>query len=342
VRSFRDRNPYLVGLFSILLLLGLVGFAFSVGILQLFKGHYTARGVFSDASGIKRGDDVKMAGIKVGLVTGIRPDRARGNVIVEFQVDDGVKVADDATAEIALQTLLGTKYLRLGGPVRAPYLASMPAGAREIPRERTKTPFDVFELTKVATTNVNATDTDKLNKLIRSLADVTQGQKEQVAQLLSGITDLSATLNSRDAQLRGLLDRAQQLTGVLAEKDQALVALVDQSKRILDLIDARRGDISQLLRSGNALVSELARILGVNKAQIDVLLKSLHPVVETVKANQAALDRAAGLVGPGFLGLGLSPTHGPWQDVYIQAIGPDVVCLLGKLSGQTCPSQVTG
>ena len=122
MRSFRDRNPYLVGIFSVLLILGFVGFAFSVGILQLFRDTYPARGVFADASGIKRGDDVKMAGIKVGLVTGIRPDRAKGNVVVEFNLDEGVKVADDATADIALETLLGTKYLRLAGPVRAPYL----------------------------------------------------------------------------------------------------------------------------------------------------------------------------------------------------------------------------
>lgn len=342
MKSFRDRNPYIVGIFSILLILGFVGFAFSAGILQLFKGKYQARGVFADASGIKRGDDVKMAGIKVGLITGIAPDRAKGNVIVEFQVDEGVKVADNATAEIALETLLGTKYLRLGGPVRAPYLHDMPKDRREIPRERTTTPFDVFELTKVATANINSTDTEKLNTLIRSLADISADQKDEVAQLLTGITELSETLNSREAQLRGLLDRAETLTGVLAEKDQALVALVDQSKRILDLIDARRGDLSQLLRDGNALVGELARLIGVNKAQLDVLLKSLHPVVETVEANQGVLDRAAGLVGPGPLGLALSPSHGPWQDIYIQSVGPDVVCLLGKLSGQPCPSQATG
>ncbi len=342
MRSFRDRNPYVIGIFSVLVILAFVGLAFSAGILQLFKESYPARGVFADASGIKKGDDVKMAGIKVGMVTDIDPDRANGNVIVEFKVDEGVKVADNATAEIALETLLGTKFLRLGGPVRPPYLADLTEDRREIPRERTKTPFDVFELTKVATTNVNATDTDKLNKLIGSLADITEGQKDEVAQLLNGITELSETLNSRDAQLRSLLDRAESLTGVLAEKDQALVALVDQSKRILDLLDARRGDLSQLLRDGNALVDELARLIGVNRVQLDVLLKSLHPVVETIEANQAVLDRAAGLVGPGALGLGLAPTHGPWQDIYIQAVGPDVVCLLSKLSGQPCPSQVTG
>ena len=342
MRSFRDRNPYLVGIFSVLFILGFVGFAFSVGILQLFRDTYAAEGVFADASGIKRGDDVKMAGIKVGQVTGIEADRANGNVLVQFEVNDGVKVADNATAEIALETLLGTKYLRLGGPVRSPYLHELAKGRRVIPRERTKTPFDVFELTKVATTNVNATDTEKLNKLIGSLADITAGQKEEVAQLLSGISELSDTLNSRDAQLRQLLDRAQSLTGVLAEKDQVLVALVDRSRQILDLIDARRGDLSELLRDGNALVAELARVIGVNKAQLDLLLKSLHPVVETVEANQAVLDRAAGLVGPAALGLGSAPIHGPWQDIYIQSVGPDVVCLLGKLSGQPCTSQVTG
>ena len=342
MRSFRDRNPYLVGIFSVLLILGFVGFAFSVGILQLFRDAYPARGVFADASGIKRGDDVKVAGIKVGLVTGIRPDRAKGNVIVEFDLDEGVKVADNATAEIALETLLGTKYLRLAGPVRAPYLHQLPEDRREIPRERTKTPFDVFELTKVATTNVNATDTEKLNKLIGSLADITAGQKDEVAKLLSGINELSETLNSRDVQLRQLLDRAQSLTGVLAEKDQVLVALVDRSKQILDLIDARRGDLAELLQDGNALVGELARLIGVNKAQLDVLLKGLHPVLETVEANQGVLDRAAGLVGPAASGLGSSPLHGPWQDIYIQSVGPDVVCLLGKLSGQRCTSQVTG
>ena len=342
MKSFRDRNPYLLGIFSVLVILGCVGFAFSVGILQLFKATYAARAVFADASGIKRGDDVKVAGIKVGLVTGIAPDRARGNVLVEFQVDEGVKVADNATAEIALETLLGTKYLRLGGPVRAPYLHELPAERREIPRERTKTPFDVFELTRVATTNINATDTDKLNQVVTSLADVTAGQKDEVAKLLRGITELSETLNSRDAQLRGLLDRAEKLTGVLAEKDQTLVALIDQSARILDLLNARRTDISELLRDGNALVDELARLIGVNRAQLDALLKSLHPVVETVEANQDVLDRAAGIVGPGALALSIAPTHGPWQDIYIQSVGPDVVCLLGKLSGQPCPSQVTG
>lgn len=330
MKSFRDWNPFVVGLVSVLLILAMIGAAF---VPQLLKKTYGASAIFSDGSGIKAGDDVKIAGIKVGMVTGILPDRLHGNVKVTMKIDHGVKVPTDAAAEIALETLLGTKFVRLSGDFRPPYLEDERSAARRvIPIERTKVPFDVFDTLKVGTRSIQETDNDKLNTLIRSLAEVTQGNKEDISRLLQGVTDLSQTLNSREAQLKQLLDEVERLTGILAEKDQTLVALVDQSKRILDLLNARRGDISQLLRSGNALVAELARILDVNKAQLDALLRSIHPTLETVKANQLEVDKLLSIAGPGAKGLALSSSHGPWQDIYVQAVGPDLVTVLGKLS----------
>jgi phospholipid/cholesterol/gamma-HCH transport system substrate-binding protein len=332
MKSVRDMNPFLVGLVSVLLILAMVGGAF---IPQLLKKTYPASAVFSDGSGIKAGDDVKMAGVKIGAVSGILPDRLHGNVRVTMKLDGGVKAGADSRAEIALETLLGTKFIRLSGAVRAPYLKDLPAKQRIIPIERTKVPFDVFETFKVGTRSIEATNTDKLNTLVRSLADITQGNKDDISRLLKGVTDLSETLNSREAQLRELLDRAEQLTAVLADKDQTLVALVDQSKRILDLLNARRDDIAGLLRNGNSLVAELARLLDVNKAQLDALLHGVHPVLETVKANQFEIDKLLSIAGPGAKGLAQSSAHGPWQDIYVQAIGPDLVGLLAKLSAGT-------
>jgi phospholipid/cholesterol/gamma-HCH transport system substrate-binding protein len=329
MKSFRDWNPFVVGLIGVLLIFGMVGAAF---IPQLLKKSYPVSAVFSDGSGIKAGDDVKMAGVKIGTVTGILPDRRNGNVRVTMKLDEGVTLAADSHAEIALETLLGTKFVRFSGAVRAPFLKDLAADRRIIPVERTKVPFDVFETFKVGTRGIEATDTAKLNTLIRSLADITQGNKEDIARLLTGVTQLSDTLNSREAQLRELLDRVEHLTGVLAEKDQTLVALVDQSKRILDLLNTRRDDISELLRNGNALVAEIARVLDVNKVQLDALLKGLHPTLETVKANQFEVDKLLSIAGPGAKGLALSSSHGPWQDIYVQAVGPDLVALLAGLS----------
>src|SRR5207248_2149807 len=147
-------------------------------------------------------------------------------------------------------------------------------------------------------------------------ADVTQGKHDQITTLLTSITQLSAAINGRDAQLRDLLDKADQLSGTLADKDQTLVALIDQSQGILNLIQQRRNDIAAGLTSGNRAVGEVAGLLDRNMASLNAALDSLHPILQAVSRHQADVDRALTVVGPGALGLAKAPAHGPWADVY--------------------------
>src|SRR4051812_16078606 len=233
MKAFRDRNPYFVGMASVAVIAVLVAMAFAVGTLHLLEHTYGVKGVFIDSGGIEAGNDVRVAGVKVGRVTGVHADYHAGNVVVTMVVNKGIHLGPDTHAEIALETLLGTKFVRLTGPVVRPYLEQRQATQRVIPIEKTKTPFDIFELTKVATRGVEATDTAKLNELIKQLADVTEGKHDQITTLLTSITQLSDAINARDGQLRDLLDKADQLSGTLADKDQTLVALIDQSQGIL-------------------------------------------------------------------------------------------------------------
>src|SRR5207237_6792569 len=106
----------------------------------------------------------RVAGVKVGRVTGVKADHEHGHVIVNWVVNDGVKLGGkDTTAEIALATLLGAKFVRLGGPVRPPYMKDLPKPERVVPIERTKIPFDVFELTRIGTEGIEHLHTDQLN-----------------------------------------------------------------------------------------------------------------------------------------------------------------------------------
>jgi phospholipid/cholesterol/gamma-HCH transport system substrate-binding protein len=332
IKSFRDRNPYLIGLGSIGIIGALVGFAFLVGILHLGERVYSVQGVFSDAAGIRAGDDVRVAGVKVGRVTGVRADRRHGHVLVDFVVRDDVELSRDSTAEVALQTLLGTKFLRLSGPVRAPYLRDAPTPDRVIPIERTKTPFDVFELTKIGTRSIEATDTEKLNRFITDLADVSGGKHDQIAQLLTSITTVSDAITTRDEQLDQLLHRADQLSATLDEKDQTLVGLIDQSQAVLDLVARRRNDIGRALGDGATTVEQLSSIVQAHKTQIDLILETLHPTVDILDRRSGDIDRSLSWIGSGALGLSLATAHGPWEDIYIRSIGPDVVTLLQGLA----------
>ena len=335
-------NPYLVGIVSVLLLGALTGAAFGVGLLHLLEHTYGLRAEFKDAAGLRTGDSVRVAGVKVGRVTEIKADHQNGLVIVDFVVDHGTHLGADTQADVALETLLGAKYIRLRSHPTQPYLEDLPKNdaRRTIPVERTTTPFDVFDLTRTATQNIKQLDTAELNKVITDLADVTQGKQQSVADLVQGLDKVSTAIASRDTELSQLLDRADTLSQTLAEKDQTLVALIDQSKKILDLLANRRDELAQALGAGSDAVTQLATIIGDHEVQLDRILSTLHPTLDVVAANQQNVDTMLAWLGPGLYNQSLAGSHGPWADVFIRSLGPDVIGVLCHAlvpEATTCP-----
>jgi ABC-type transporter Mla subunit MlaD len=132
------------------------------------------------------------------------------------------------------------------------------------------------------------------------------------------------------------------LSQTLADKDQTLVALIDESKKILDLLANRRDELARALGEGSDAVVQLARIIGVHQQELDRILSTLHPTLEVVANNQDKIDVALAWLGPGFYQQSLSGSHGPWLDLFIRSLGPDVaqaMCdALAPGEGLTCGS----
>ena len=328
MRSFRDRNPYAIGIASVLVIGLFVGFAFMVGVLHLLEDAYKVEAVFSDAAGIRGGDEVKVAGVKAGRVTKIKADRGQGAVIVEMVVNRGVDLGPETRAEIALETLLGTKFVRLSGPVHRPHLEDMEEEERVIPLDRTSTPVDLFALATLGTRRIQETDTDKLKTFIDQLAEVTAGDPEDIKTLLRSVSEVSSAINSREGQLRKLLEEFDGLSALLAEKDQTLVSLIDQSQAVLDVVARREQELRLGLRGGDRLATELSHLIGVNKTRLDTILSTLHPTLEVVDRHLDDVNRGLSVVGPGSLGLARATTHGPWNEIYVRAVGPDFLAVI--------------
>lgn len=329
MRSFRDRNPYAVGIISTLVIGAITGMAFLVGLLHLLEDSYEMEGSFTDAAGLKSGDDVKLAGVKVGRVTSIEADRAEGLVRVNWVVNTGVDIREDAGADIALETLLGSKFVRITDATAGDDLmADLPTSERSIPVERTTTPVDIFDLTRDATIRIEATDNERLNQLVIQLADITEGKRGTVTDLISSVDQLATAINEREVQLDDLLASADELAANLAEKDHTLVQLIDSSRTILDFLVQRRDQLSQALGAGSDAVRSLSVLIDTNAAALDAILDDLDPTLATVSANLPDLNRALALAGPAFYGQSLAGTHGPWQDIYVAALGPDVIGVL--------------
>src|SRR5690348_11863905 len=99
MRPFRERNPVPIGIIGLTLILGMLVLAFNASHLPFLTSGNVYHADFADASGLKSGDDVRVAGVKVGSVTSVSLDGAQ--VRVGLRVS-GVRVGPDSRAEIRI------------------------------------------------------------------------------------------------------------------------------------------------------------------------------------------------------------------------------------------------
>ncbi|OGQ87584.1 MAG: outer membrane lipid asymmetry maintenance protein MlaD [Deltaproteobacteria bacterium RIFOXYD12_FULL_56_24] len=104
----------IVGIFVLAGFLAFVYMSLQFGEFSVFSMEktYSVRANFSNVSGLKRGALVEMAGVNVGKVSGIslgENDQAQ----VRLQINNGVKITDDAIASIKTQGIIGDKYIKV-------------------------------------------------------------------------------------------------------------------------------------------------------------------------------------------------------------------------------------
>ncbi|MDZ4270160.1 MAG: MlaD family protein, partial [Mycobacterium sp.] len=101
----------------------------------------TITAIFANANAIYPGDDVRIAGVKVGTITGIEPDATQA--IFSLKIDHGVRVAADAKAVVVAQNLVSARFVQLTpGGSSGPIISD---GAL-IPPERTAVPVEWDEV----------------------------------------------------------------------------------------------------------------------------------------------------------------------------------------------------
>nr|MBA2599551.1 MCE family protein [Actinomycetota bacterium] len=87
MRSFRERSPLVVGLLSLVLIAAGVGLAFSINRFEGLRGVYTLSADLQDAAGLQPGNEVRVAGVKVGQVKSLRLAPGAARVIMEVERD---------------------------------------------------------------------------------------------------------------------------------------------------------------------------------------------------------------------------------------------------------------
>ncbi|HUR13924.1 MAG TPA: MCE family protein [Mycobacteriales bacterium] len=306
---FRERNKTVIGLAGIGTILTLVVGSFKTDALPLIGcgTHYKAD--FTEAAGLQKMDEVRVAGVKVGKVTDFK--LAGDHIVVTMCVKD-VDLGALTRADIKIKTVLGRKYMALTSDGDGSLDPD-----RTIPTSRTSSPFDVSPAFQQLARTVGGIDTEKLAQSFTVLADDFRNSSSQVRASLDGLSRLSATIASRDDKLRQLLIRAQGVTDVLASRDEDLVAFLQQADLVLQEVKARRAAIHRLLVTTTELSEQLTALVRENRAALAPALRHLRAVAAVLKKNEQNLDvalpRMAAFVRLFANNLG----NGRWFDTYV-------------------------
>lgn len=320
IKNFRERNPKIIGILSILAIAGGTFFAFSINKIPQLKQAYEVKAYFSDAIGLTTDNQVRVAGIKVGQVTGIELKGDR--VLVTMEIGNDTKIPRDATAQIKLATLLGTKFVNVDGNGSGPFLAD----GDSIPLEHTSVPYEIFQASNEGTSVLENLNGPRLNKLLTELTTLVKTSRSEIGNALSGLNELGAGLNAKDTDLRQLLAGADDLTKLLDDEGNDINRLIDSSNTVLATLAQKREEVQTLLSSTRLLAGELADLIRTHRAQLDGILGDLHDALVVLDRNVKDIDIALAYAGASSKYFAKIFTNGRWGDIFSCALVLSATC----------------
>ena len=186
------------------------------------------KAVFSDATGVAKGDDVRVAGVKVGSVKGIEIfDRTRA--LVTFKVDKDQQLTDGTNATIRYRNLVGQRYISLAQGVGGPGVLKE---GDTIPLARTNPALDLTVLFNGFKPLFAALSPADINKLSYEIVTVFQGEGGTLESLLSHTASVTSTLASRDQVIGSLIDEPQPGDGDHRQPGRAALRPADQAAAV--------------------------------------------------------------------------------------------------------------
>ncbi|MCV7380743.1 MCE family protein [Mycobacterium alsense] len=318
IKPLSERNPVLVGLVGTLVVTGVVVAAFEYNKLPFIKNANDYAAYFSEAGGIKTGSSVRVSGMGVGRVSGVRLEGTK--VRVGFTVRKNVQLGDRTEAAIKTETILGSKMLELtprgDGRLTGP-----------IPLERTRSPYDLPDALGDLTTTISGLDTAQLSSALTTLANTFKETPADLKPALEGVARFSATLNSRDAQLRNLLGDANKVSAVLGGRSQQIATLVANSNALLAALLDERDSLDALMNNLSAVSRQLSGLVDDNRSQLKPALDKLNGVLEVLDNRKEDLQRTLPKFKRYAMSFGECLGSGPFFKAYVANLIP------GQISG---------
>ena len=253
------------------------------GLLAVIMGNFgfgaaeEYRAVFSNASLLTKGDDVRVAGVSVGEVKKVE-HYERNEAIVTFRVKSDVPLTSASRAEIRFLNLVGDRYLALE--------AGSDSGAEPLE------PGDTLPISQTSPALDLTTLFNGFKPLFQAL------QPADVNELSMNLVQV---LQCEGGTVQGLVETTASLTNTLADRDQLIGEVINNLTLTLETVDSRSEQLTKLVVELKGWMGDLAadrKLIGsslqnISNLTVEVadLLRGVRPVLKSDVAELRKLAR---------------------------------------------------
>jgi len=286
------------------------------------RSTYTA--VFSDVTGLATGQDVRIAGVRVGEITKIGIDKDRTSAIVDFRAARSSVLTRGTIATIKYRNLVGERYLALS---QGPGPATPLRDGDTLARDHTRSALDLTVLFNGFKPLFAALSPKDVNDLSAEIISVLQGEGGNINSLLTRTASLTSTLADRDQVIGRTITNLNAVLGTVDAHDKALGDLLDQLQRFVSGLAGDRTAIGTSLTNINNVAGQTADLLANGRPGIkaDVANLGLLTTLLNKPSNTAAFEKFLA-TSPGKLEtLTRTATYGSWFNFYLCRFNGTVV-----------------
>jgi phospholipid/cholesterol/gamma-HCH transport system substrate-binding protein len=319
------RNTPLVkfGLFAAIMVV------LTVGLIVVF-GEYRSgstteySAVFTDSSGLRTGDTVRVSGVVVGSVRGITlTDDHR--VRVEFDVDRSLALTTGTRVAVRYLNLVGDRYLELA---QRPGNA-LPAGG-QLPVQNTAGALDLDLLLGGLKPVIQGLDARDVNALTWSLLEIVQGKEGTVNSILGRTASFSAALADNNEIVEQLIDNLNTVMTTLAAEGGQFSGLVDRLQQLISELSNERDPIAAAIDSLEAGTATIADLLAQGRPPLAGTIDQLNQLAANIDGDKQTLDTALQKAPENFRKLVRTGAYGNFIQYYLC----DLTIRVNDLSGQ--------
>lgn len=317
-------------------LIKLVVFMIVTSILTLFLaatiGNITLGGktryaaMFSDVTGLLAGNDVRVAGVRIGQVDSIAlADRKLAKV--SFSLDSGRKIPQSTIIRLRYRNLVGERYLAITeGPGSG---EALKAGAT-VPLTQTRNALDLTILFNGFRPLFQALDPQSTNQVAFELVKTLQGEGGTLESLMQRTASLTNTLADRDAVIGRVITNLSTVLDTLDNGDQ-LSQLILQLRRLSAGFAQDRTAIGQSIVGINDLTTATSSLLGDIRAPLKDDIVQLSTLAGTLDANKATVNGVLQRLPTKLDRIIGTATYGSWFNFYLCGFDGRIVLPTGAV-----------